>query len=373
MPNLTPQFVAAIALSGAYAVALAATGANHPNIVISGERATSTVRADFGRVSLIANALAREFTEHCAIAPPADRTSFDHCKSGLYRASSALRKNLPEFVLWGRIRDPLLSLKETTLTQFGRDVFTAAYLPLFMFTGKYDIQFDAREQLYRIEFVTAFRNRLRPGEFPYPFWHDENKWVMYQGANRLTVWVGNESVAGTEKIRAIQFSTLGETHAGLPAPIPTPAFDKDTHGKWLWTDAEGHTQPQVTLFDGLYQAVNPNLKRLDETYRAFALELRNGECMGCHVPDNPDKMKRLVLLQTPAHAASEISRVIESVRKDKMPLDDIGLEKPMPQDKKSALLEKAMAFDTALRDAKTWEARNTAKPAAAKLQEGASR
>ena len=60
MPNLTPQFVAALALSGAYAVALAATGANHPNIVISGERATSTVRADFGRVSLIANALARD-------------------------------------------------------------------------------------------------------------------------------------------------------------------------------------------------------------------------------------------------------------------------------------------------------------------------
>jgi hypothetical protein len=69
--------------------------------------------------------------------------------------------------------------------------------------------------------------------------------------------VGNESVAGTENIRAIQFSTLGETHAGVPSPIPTPAFDKDTHAKWLWTDADGRTQPQVTLFDGLYQPAIP--------------------------------------------------------------------------------------------------------------------
>jgi hypothetical protein len=96
------------------------------------------------------------------------------------------------------------------------------------------------------------------------------------------------------------------------------------------------------------------LKRLDETYRSMALELRNGECLSCHVPNNPDKVKRLVLLQTPAHAASEIGRLIESVRKDKMPLDEIGLEKPMPQDKKSVLLEKAIAFDAALRDAKGW-------------------
>ena len=345
----------------------------HPNIVVTGDRAASTVRADFGRVSLIANALARELSEHCAFAPPADQAAFVRCKAGLYRADSSLRRNLPDFVLWGRIRDPQLRLSDTTLTQFGKDVFTATYLPLFMFNGKYDIQFDTREQLYRIEFTTAFRNRLRPGEFPYPFWHDENKWQTYQGANRLTVWVGNENVAGSENIRAIQFSTLGEKHAGVPPPIPTPAFEKDTHAKWLWTDAEGRTQPQVTLFDGFYRTGNPHLKRLDETYRAMALELRNGECLACHVPDNPDKMKRLVLLQTPAHAASEISRVIESVRKDKMPLDEIGLEKPMPQDKKSALLDKAIAFDAALREAKDWELRNVArKSVAAKVREGST-
>jgi hypothetical protein len=37
-------------------------------------------------------------------------------------------------------------------------------------------------------------------------------------------------------------------------------------------------------------------------------------CSNCHVPDNPEKMKRLVLLQTPAHEAAEIRRVMAEVR-----------------------------------------------------------
>ena len=367
-------FAIALTLTLAPSGTYAAGDSAHPNPVVTGKGLASPVRADYGRVALIASALTREFSEHCAIAQPSDQMALERCKSRLYQRNSSLRRNLPDFVLWGRVRDSGLPLRDTTLTQFGKDIFTAAYLPLFMFSGKYEIHFDEREHLYRIEFVTAFRNRLQPGEFPYPFWHDEQKWQTYQGANRLTVWVGNEGAAGTENIRAIQFSTGGGDHPGMPTPIPTPVVDKDTHGKWLWTDAAGRTQPRATLFDGLYRADNPHLKRLDEIYRAAALELRNGECLTCHVPDNPDKTKRLVLLQTPAHAASEVGRVIEAVRKDRMPLDEIGLEKPMPQDKKSALLAKAIAFDEAIRDAKAWEGQQAANPAAVspKLRAGIS-
>jgi len=128
----------------------------------------------------------------------------------------------------------------------------------------------------------------------------------------------------------------------------------------MWTDAAGKTQPAVTLFDNLYSAQNPNLKKLDATYRAVALELRNAECMNCHVPDNPDKSKRLVLLQTPAHAEAEVSRVIKSVRQGRMPLDEIGLEKRMPDDLKNHLLSKAEAFAAAILEAKTWETANSA-------------
>ena len=70
--------------------------------------------------------------------------------------------------------------KDSTLTQFGPDVFSASYLPLFMFNGKHQIAFDERQNLYRIDFVAAFRNRLQPGQYPYPFWHEEIKWSIYQ-------------------------------------------------------------------------------------------------------------------------------------------------------------------------------------------------
>jgi hypothetical protein len=349
-----------IALVGACSVfsAIAISAAEQPHDAVStrGTGLVSATPSDFGRVSLLASALAKEWSESCPMAGPADRAALERCRAALYRSSSALRRSLPDYVLWGRINDPQLALRDSTLTQFGRDVFTFAYAPLFMFSGKHEIMFDKREKLYRVEFVVAFRNRLLPGEFPYPFWHDEKKWSTYQGANRMTLWVGYDDQAGTERIKAMQFSMLGQNHPGVPAPIPLPVFDKETHGKWMWTDAEGRTQPQVTLFDGLYQAANPHLSRLDAAYRAVAVELRNGDCMSCHVPNNPDKMKRLVLLQTPAHAASEIGRVIKAVREDRMPLDEIGIEKPMPLNVKSALLNKAEAFDAALRDAKSWEA-----------------
>ncbi len=319
---------------------------------------SSGEKPDFGRVSLMANELARMFKNGCPFANPSDEKALKNCEETLYSDQSAIRHHLSQIILWGRMLDEKAALKDTYLTQFGPDVMTAAYLPLFMFNGDYEIKYDEREKLYKIEFATAFRNRLQPGLFPYPFWHNENKWATYQGANRLTIWVGIDRRLQTEKIKAMQFSVLGKNNEATPTPIPTPVFDKETHAKWVWTDAEGKTQPRASLFDNQYSAANPNLKRLDETYRAMAVELRNGECMNCHTPDNPDKMKRLVLLQTPAHAASEIGRLIRDVREDRMPRDDAGIEKPMPTDAKQVLLAKAEAFQAAITDAKAWEAQH---------------
>ena len=136
-----------------------------------------------------------------------------------------------------------------------------------------------------------------------------------------------------------------------------PAFD----GKWMWVDAKGQQQPAPTLFKGLYQDANPHLTNLDTTYRKFALAMRDAECDACHVPDNPEKAKRLVLLQTPLHAASEIERVLKDVRQDRMPLDDSGIEKPLPEKRKNRLLADAEAFAVEIRLARAWEARNGAK------------
>src|SRR5262249_191350 len=121
---------------------------------------------------------------------------------------------------------------------------------------------------------------------------------------------------------------------------------------------QGQEQPQVTLFDGLFSRDNPNLAKLDGTYRALALKLREGQCMNCHTPDNPNEMRRIVLLQTPAHAAGEVRRLMKAVREDRMPRDETGIEEPLDKKLKDALLEKAGAFEQAYESAKEWERGN---------------
>jgi hypothetical protein len=137
------------------------------------------------------------------------------------------------------------------------------------------------------------------------------------------------------------------------APHFTPTFD----GNWMWTDAAGRTQPQSTLFVGLLRPDNPYLGQLDGAYRTLAGALRKGACNDCHVPQNPDRMKRLVLMQTPAHAAGEIKRIMRAVRDDKMPLDDNGLEKELDASTKAALLQHGAAFEALINAARDWEAK----------------
>src|SRR5688572_25391921 len=129
----------------------------------------------------------------------------------------------------------------------------------------------------------------------------------------------------------------------------------------MWTDEAGRTQPQVTLFDGLFRADNPHLPKLDASYRTLALRMRDAQCDSCHVPNNPESMKRLVLLQTPAHAAGEIHRLMKAVREDKMPLDDVGIEQPLDAKLKKALLESGGTFEAAVQAAKDWEAKRRAQ------------
>jgi hypothetical protein len=120
----------------------------------------------------------------------------------------------------------------------------------------------------------------------------------------------------------VQFTDRGATPPIVGSErVQQPKFD----GRWLWTDDAGREQPQVTLFDGLFRAENPNLPKLDVAYKALALKMRDAQCDTCHVSNNPDKMKRLVLLQTPAHAAGEIERLMKAVREDKT-LDRVDIK-----------------------------------------------
>jgi len=306
--------------------------------------------------------LAADLARLCPPAQPGDQAAFDRCRQGMFR-DSMLKRSLVPYVLWGRPhKDPGALLKETTLTQFAPDVLAGIYLPLFMFNGKHTVEYDAREGLFLVRIETAFRNRLAPGQFPYPFWHDEVKWSTYQGANSILLWLDPK----TAKVKVAQFTDRGASPPVVgSAPVPRPQFD----GKWMWTDREGRTQPQVTLFDGLFRAENPYLPKLDTAYKTLALKMRDAQCDSCHVPNNPDGMKRLVLLQTPAHAAGEIERLMKAVREDKMPLDEVGIEQPLDAKLKSALLESGRAFESLVQAAKDWESEGRAQWALTQMRE----
>jgi len=261
-----------------------------------------------------------------------------------------LRRNLAPRLLWGRPnQDAGAALSDTNLTQFAPDVIAGLYLPLFMFSGEYSTEYVERERLYLIRLRAGFRNLLPPGQFPYPFWHEEAKWGVYQAANSVLLWVNPK----TAKIVIGQFTERGSASAVVSAQPISPKFD----GNWMWMDKEGRIQPRVTLFDGLFRQNNPYLQQLDLTYRTLALRMRDAQCDNCHVPNNPWKMRRLVLLHTPAHAAGEISRLMTAVREDRMPLEEnSGIEQPLEPALKRALLESGGAFEELVKAAKDWEA-----------------
>ncbi|HVK54343.1 MAG TPA: hypothetical protein VM532_04855 [Burkholderiales bacterium] len=310
------------------------------------------------KVNRLAADLAAELAKHCPVVQPNDESAYNACRRGLFEDSQT-RRALPPYVLWGRQKDPNATLKNTKLTQFAPDVWTSMYLPLFMFNGKHTVEYVEKERLFLVRLETAFRNRLAPGQFPYPFWHEADKWNFYENANSLLLWIDPQAAT----IKVSQFTAKGSTPPLLKVdPVAHEKFD----GKWMWTDAAGKSQPQVTLFDGLFSANNPYKAKLDVAYKDLALRMREGQCETCHVPNNPDGMKKLVLLQTPAHAAGEIKRLLKSVRENSMPLDDLGIEKPLDESVKKALLESGTAFEAVVDAAKAWESKNKKAPIAAK-------
>ena len=300
------------------------------------------------RVELMASEVALELQRLCPPSSPSDQAAFDRCRRSLF-GDSALRRSLGPRLLWGRRhQDSAATLKDTNLTQFAPDVIAGLYLPLFMFSGEHSTEYVQRERMYLIRLQAGFRNRLPPGQFPYPFWHDEAKWGVYQATNSVLLWVDPK----TAKIVIGQFTERGSGSTVVSTQPIKPKFD----GKWMWMDKDGRSQPQVTLFDGLFRQDNPYLPKLDLTYRTLALRMRDAQCNDCHMPDNPMPMRRLVLMHTPAHAAGEIARLMKAVREDRMPLDDFGIEQPLEPTLKRALLDSGNDFEELVKAAKNWEA-----------------
>ena len=126
----------------------------------------------------------------------------------------------------------------------------------------------------------AFRNRLPPGQFPYPFWHEEAKWSAYENANGWLLWVDPAST----RIQAAQSTRRADN----PLLQEVQSVKHEFKGDWMWTDSAGRTQPAVTLFDGLYRPENPYLQALDRQYRDLALHCASRGARPA-MPNNPDK------------------------------------------------------------------------------------
>jgi hypothetical protein len=309
--------------------------------------------------------IATELARNCPLAPAGDTAAFNTCRKALF-GPSTLRSHLPGFLIWGRQSlNPDATLRQTNLTQFAPDVWTGMYAPLFMFNGRHTVEWVPHEKMFLVRLEAAFRNRLPPGQFPYPFWHDEAKWSMYQNANAMLLWVAPETI----KIKAAQFTDRAATGALQPVD---PVVHAKYEGPWLWTDENGVTQPKATLFDGIYRADNPYIGPIDRQYRDLALQMRESQCTSCHTPNNPDKISRLVLLSTPAHAAGEIDRLIKAVKEDRMPMDELRMSYALSADNKKWLLESAEAFKTTVQKAQDWEKQALARAKPGPDRPGAS-
>lgn len=302
---------------------------------------SSTVAEDAAAI------IVHRLRQSCSIAEPGkEQAAYETCRAALF-ADERLQALFSPALRWGG-DVPGKSLDELALTHFDPRVFSGLYLPLFETTGRVITTTDANGSHTAIRLQVRFRNELGPGQFPYPFWHSPAKWTAYENANQIIFYLNRDSGLIDVALRSSQGS-----EEGLP-PIRSarpPAFD----GQWVWNSAAGKPQPSTAWFDGLMHPDNPHLGDVIDGYRRFATTMRNASCLSCHVPSNPAGARTLVLLQTPAHAAGEIKRVLKAVRAGKMPIEDWGDPQPLEESLKRILLLEGQAFSDAVDQALAWE------------------
>jgi hypothetical protein len=295
-------------------------------------------------IAALARTIAAELMMRCPVADADDAEAFESCRAALDDGGS-LRAALPEVMLWGRQdQGARTALAGARFTQLAPDLWAHLYAPLFMFNGNHQVEWIPGENQFVIRLEAAFRNRLAPGQFPSPFWHDAGEWSSYQHANAMLLWVQPQS----GRIHVAQFTDQAATPLLQPVTPVARRFD----GQWMWTDAGGRSQPAVALLDAQARPGNPFRLALDRQYRDLALQMREAQCSSCHVPSNPQGSRRLVLLSTPAHTAGEIDRVIRLVRDTH---GQPGAAHALSREDRQWLLQSAEAFRDTVRAARDWE------------------
>jgi len=119
----------------------------------------------------------------CPVADPGDQAAHDACRKAVF-GSDLPKSVLASRVFWGAPKGDYAAWR-LPLTAFDQGVFANLYLPLFMFSGKVTVERKNGDSFNIVHVPVAFRNRLQPGQFPYPFWHKPEKWAGYEATNEL--------------------------------------------------------------------------------------------------------------------------------------------------------------------------------------------
>ena len=300
--------------------------------------------------------LAASLAKACPMASTSDVAAHDSCRQEIGKGAESSMRDY--HFLFGGQQPARHWLKDKKTSVFRGDLFQQLYMSLYMYTGKYRVE-TAADGLTVVGVQAYFRNGLPPGQYPYPFWHSNNKWAAYEQSNELRFRLDKNG----KVVFAYRADIGSNENRGPYAHVERPSF----LGEWMWRDDSGGAQPRITLFSGFYSNDNPTLPALEDSYRKMAISLRNADCTVCHQPEGHSRMNKLTLLQTPLHAATSIDAILYEVRAGKMPVDDHDDPKALSPAIAKALLDNGEAFKKVLDSADEWERAN-GRPKARKTQ-----
>ena len=251
----------------------------------------------------LATEIAKGIIAACPIADPGDDNAHNQCADKLSNLEP-LRNAMVKEVRWGGQKEAgKYALKENHTTSFDPLVWRRTYLSTFMFSGEPKV--EQKGDLTIVHLPVQFRNKLDAGAFPYPFWHSHKKWTSYQQAKEVMLIMKD-----------------GQVQAALRSAdkdSQRPMVKREWDGQWSWTNASGQQEPEVVLYKYLFSDANPHVKKLDETYRAFEVEMRQHSCNVCHSPHNANEMNPLLLLNYPNQALTLRHETLRQIKEKLMP------------------------------------------------------
>ncbi len=281
-------------------------------------------------------------TAACPMADPGNEHARVACSAKL-TDFTLLRDTMAEPFMWGGQRAGKgYRLSDSDTTRFNALVWRRMYLSLFMFTGQ--VRTETVGDFTVIHLPYAFRNKLDPGSFPYPFWHSKTKWDSWQLSPELILVMEKGKITG-----ALRSAERDE--ARRPNYVER-AWD----GAWRW-QTDGKEQPYVTLYSFLFSPGNPHVTKLDAAYRAMESEMRSSNCLVCHSPDNFAKTGTLEFFNYPNQALYSRHSIVMHLDKNTMPpKNDHGFAQGLQDDlERRELLDLAKAFERAGDEALAFE------------------